>query len=255
MLFTAQVQLKDAANGPRIPVGLLHVHRVSHHRVGAVDNVSHSLEHYANFTEVDDSAPVERKSQPRERQSATTKVTKLPAQEEQMSGKQSRVVCLSDIPVRIITKILSHLIPIDIISLARSIKPLRKMLMRRSSVHIWRVAMDNISGLPECPPEMKCMSKRAWLDLVFPPESLTKPERATLKPVLVGLLKADRKRRLEVGCHARKQEWQARLSELFRDIKKQGTMTIQVSSPDSKLTGLNTVSYEPPFPDFAQYWS
>lgn len=55
------------------------------------------------------------------------------------------------VPMDIFAQITSHLHPIDIHSLARTSKKFRKLLMSRSSKHIWRAAERNVLGLPPCP--------------------------------------------------------------------------------------------------------
>lgn len=62
------------------------------------------------------------------------------------------------------TQILSHLLPGDLLHMARSTKIFRALLMQRSSATIWRAARGNVPGLPECPDEM---SEPAYANLVF----------------------------------------------------------------------------------------
>ncbi|KAH7338484.1 hypothetical protein B0J17DRAFT_662658 [Rhizoctonia solani] len=68
------------------------------------------------------------------------------------------------IPMEILFEIASYLFPIDLISLSRSSKLLRNLLMRRSSRHIWTGAMRNVPGLPLCPSNM---SEPHYLALLF----------------------------------------------------------------------------------------
>ncbi|CAE6362353.1 unnamed protein product [Rhizoctonia solani] len=63
--------------------------------------------------------------------------------------------------------IVSHLLPADLISLSRCNKSLRNLLMNRSSKHIWTSAMENVEGLPPCPPEM---SEPYYVRLLFLPD-------------------------------------------------------------------------------------
>ncbi|CAE6534638.1 unnamed protein product [Rhizoctonia solani] len=67
-------------------------------------------------------------------------------------------------PLDIFTEITSYLLPIDIISLSRSSKLFREVLMCRSSRHIWTNSMSNIEILPPCPSDM---SELAYLALLF----------------------------------------------------------------------------------------
>ena len=51
-------------------------------------------------------------------------------------------------------QIFSHLHPWDVLRLARTTKSLRDILMRRSSISIWKNALMNTPGMPECPNDM-----------------------------------------------------------------------------------------------------
>ncbi|CAE6447221.1 unnamed protein product [Rhizoctonia solani] len=68
------------------------------------------------------------------------------------------------IPIDIFTEITSLLYPKDIISLSRASRFLRNLLMSRSSRHIWIRVINNIEGLPPCPPDM---SEPSYLTLLF----------------------------------------------------------------------------------------
>ncbi|KAF8604801.1 hypothetical protein BDV93DRAFT_411893, partial [Ceratobasidium sp. AG-I] len=52
----------------------------------------------------------------------------------------------------------------DILALARTTKPIRKLLMRRPSAHIWRTAIANMEGLPCCP---TALSEPKYVALLF----------------------------------------------------------------------------------------
>ncbi|KAB5588619.1 DEAD/DEAH-box helicase [Ceratobasidium theobromae] len=96
----------------------------------------------------------------------TGKATKAKAQprKKQVRGVQGRLAGLVSMPIDIFTEIASHLLPGDIISLARSNKNFRGLLMNRSSSHIWHSAMKNAKGLPPCPPDL---SVPHYLALIF----------------------------------------------------------------------------------------
>jgi hypothetical protein len=49
-------------------------------------------------------------------------------------------------------QIFSHLLPLDILYLARTTKEFRDVLMHRSSISLWKAARANVPGFPECPP-------------------------------------------------------------------------------------------------------
>ena len=61
-------------------------------------------------------------------------------------------------------QIFSNLLPGDLVSLSRSTKSFRQLLMRRSSITIWQAARRNVPDLPDCPPEL---SEPAYANLLF----------------------------------------------------------------------------------------
>ncbi|KAF8602452.1 hypothetical protein BDV93DRAFT_193964 [Ceratobasidium sp. AG-I] len=71
---------------------------------------------------------------------------------------------LSELPVEIFTEITSFTYPGDLLSLARSCKRFREILMGRSAIKIWRFAEGNLKGLPPCP---KDMSEPQYAALLF----------------------------------------------------------------------------------------
>ncbi|EPQ54501.1 hypothetical protein GLOTRDRAFT_139079 [Gloeophyllum trabeum ATCC 11539] len=77
------------------------------------------------------------------------------------SGKLAR---LPSLPLDILFEIFGHLPPLDVLHLARTTKALRRILMHRSSVGIWRAALRTVEGLPDCPSDM---SEPAYVNLVF----------------------------------------------------------------------------------------
>ncbi|KAF8600703.1 hypothetical protein BDV93DRAFT_447065, partial [Ceratobasidium sp. AG-I] len=79
-------------------------------------------------------------------------------------GKQGRLEGLMNMPIDIFTEIARYLMPGDIITLARSNKFFRTLLMHRSAAHLWHGAMRNVPNLPPCPPGM---SEPGYLTLVF----------------------------------------------------------------------------------------
>ncbi|KAF8607777.1 hypothetical protein BDV93DRAFT_603554 [Ceratobasidium sp. AG-I] len=68
------------------------------------------------------------------------------------------------VPMDIFVEIMSHLEPIDLISIARTTRRFRTLLMQRSAKHIWHAAERNIPGLPHCPEHL---SEPAYAALVF----------------------------------------------------------------------------------------
>ncbi|KAG9121695.1 hypothetical protein FRC07_002252 [Ceratobasidium sp. 392] len=64
---------------------------------------------------------------------------------------QARLVGVLMVPAEIFAEITSYLNPLDVLNMSHSNKALRKLLMQRSAVQIWRRALENIPGLPPCP--------------------------------------------------------------------------------------------------------
>jgi hypothetical protein len=60
-------------------------------------------------------------------------------------------------------KLFQHLLPLDLLHLARTTKAFRSILMHRSSSFVWNAARMNVPGLPECPD----MSEPAFARLAF----------------------------------------------------------------------------------------
>ncbi|KAF9218732.1 hypothetical protein BS17DRAFT_761974 [Gyrodon lividus] len=60
--------------------------------------------------------------------------------------------------------IFSFLQPMDLLNLARTTKAFRQLLMRRSSVSVWKTARGGVEGLPDCPPDL---SEPQYANLAF----------------------------------------------------------------------------------------
>ncbi|KAG8790871.1 hypothetical protein FRC12_010795 [Ceratobasidium sp. 428] len=69
-------------------------------------------------------------------------------------GKQGGLQGLMKMPVEIFNEIARLLTPGDLLSLARSNKFFRSMLLQRSAVQMWHRAESSVPGLPPCPPDM-----------------------------------------------------------------------------------------------------
>jgi hypothetical protein len=64
----------------------------------------------------------------------------------------------------VVAQIFGHLQPWDILRLARTTKSFRDILMRCSSISIWKKALANTPGLPECPNEL---TEPQYVNLVY----------------------------------------------------------------------------------------
>jgi hypothetical protein len=54
----------------------------------------------------------------------------------------------------------------DLLNLARTTKAFRQLLMRKSSAFVWKAALGQVEGLPDCPPDL---SEPQYTNLVFYP--------------------------------------------------------------------------------------
>jgi hypothetical protein len=61
-------------------------------------------------------------------------------------------------------QIFGHLDPLDVLHLTRTTKALRDILMRRSALSVWKHALSNVEGLPDCPRDL---TEPQWVNLVF----------------------------------------------------------------------------------------
>ncbi|KAK1231017.1 hypothetical protein PQX77_005878 [Marasmius sp. AFHP31] len=71
---------------------------------------------------------------------------------------------LKEFPLDIIYIIFEHLTPQDLLSLARTSKDLRNLLLSRSTISVWKAARSNVEDLPEIPDDM---SEPAYAHLCF----------------------------------------------------------------------------------------
>ncbi|KAF8549176.1 hypothetical protein OG21DRAFT_1500574 [Imleria badia] len=60
--------------------------------------------------------------------------------------------------------IFAYIYPMDLLNLARTCKSLRGLLMHRSSAFLWKTALRQVEGLPECPTDL---SEPEYTNLVF----------------------------------------------------------------------------------------
>ncbi|QRW01069.1 hypothetical protein RhiLY_00066 [Ceratobasidium sp. AG-Ba] len=71
---------------------------------------------------------------------------------------------LLDLPPEVFNEVAIHLLPTDLLSLARSNKFFRRMFMSRASQSLWKSAIHNVPGLPQCPPQM---SEPQYISLIY----------------------------------------------------------------------------------------
>ncbi|KAG8714181.1 hypothetical protein FRC09_017901 [Ceratobasidium sp. 395] len=81
-------------------------------------------------------------------------------------GKKVPPKRLLDLPSAAFNEISKYLMPVDLLSLARTNKFFRKMFISRASQHLWKAAMVNISNMPPCPEEL---SEPQYISLLYSP--------------------------------------------------------------------------------------
>ncbi|KAJ6458962.1 hypothetical protein DFH09DRAFT_1500942 [Mycena vulgaris] len=79
---------------------------------------------------------------------------------------KAKLSLLPSLPLDVLFEIFGHLPPLDILNMARATKDLRRVLMHRSAISIWKASLRQIRGLPECPQDME---EPAWVNLAFSP--------------------------------------------------------------------------------------
>ncbi|KAJ3770337.1 hypothetical protein FB446DRAFT_790599 [Lentinula raphanica] len=98
---------------------------------------------------------------------SSTNKQRMPNQFRKVRGKLGLLQRLAkDVPLDVILEIFCYLEPRDLLRLARTTKDLRGMLMTKSSVNIWRSALENVEGLPPCPPDL---NEPQYANLLFEP--------------------------------------------------------------------------------------
>ncbi|KAG8765492.1 hypothetical protein FRC12_007470 [Ceratobasidium sp. 428] len=78
------------------------------------------------------------------------RTTKAAAAGPKKRGKLSLAQFL-DLPAEVIGEIVKHLMPADILSLARSNKFLREIFISRTSQTLWKATIRNVPNMPDCP--------------------------------------------------------------------------------------------------------
>ncbi|KAG8969351.1 hypothetical protein FRC05_001090 [Tulasnella sp. 425] len=69
-------------------------------------------------------------------------------------GKGGKLRDLMNMPVDIFTEVCSYLDPFDLRRLALTSKRLWDILMTKEARHIWKIALDSVPDLPECPTDL-----------------------------------------------------------------------------------------------------
>ncbi|KIL00812.1 hypothetical protein PAXRUDRAFT_821269 [Paxillus rubicundulus Ve08.2h10] len=91
-------------------------------------------------------------------------LTQAKSKRQRWSRVAGRLAGLMEMPMDILFEIFGHLMPLDVLRLARTTKQFRRVLMHRSSLSIWIAARKNVPDFPDCPPYM---SEPEFANLVF----------------------------------------------------------------------------------------
>ncbi|EMD33489.1 hypothetical protein CERSUDRAFT_126194 [Gelatoporia subvermispora B] len=94
---------------------------------------------------------------------ASASGSRPPGRIRYVRGKRGSLQEVNNMPLEIVFEIFSQLDPGDLVSLIRTNKDIRQLLLRRSSAFIWQAAHNN-SGLPDRPP---WMSEPALANLLY----------------------------------------------------------------------------------------
>ncbi|TEB34521.1 hypothetical protein FA13DRAFT_1486462 [Coprinellus micaceus] len=71
---------------------------------------------------------------------------------------------IKEMPLEIVFEIMSYLQPADLISLSRTSRRMREVLLSKSSRLVWRTSLSNVRGLPACPIDM---AEPQFVNLIF----------------------------------------------------------------------------------------
>ncbi|KAK7679941.1 hypothetical protein QCA50_016887 [Cerrena zonata] len=83
---------------------------------------------------------------------------------QSIRGRKGNLKDMPQMPFDILFEIFSHMKPRDLLSLSRTSKPFRQLLMSRTSVLLWKTSRKNVPGLPDCP---SFLSEPAYANLCF----------------------------------------------------------------------------------------
>ncbi|KAF9260775.1 hypothetical protein L218DRAFT_962097 [Marasmius fiardii PR-910] len=77
--------------------------------------------------------------------------------------RSSKLHMLPSLPLDLLFEIFGHLLPSDLLQLARTNKDLRNLLLRRSATTTWKTSFSNVTDIP-CPADM---AYPAWASLLY----------------------------------------------------------------------------------------
>ncbi|PPQ95754.1 hypothetical protein CVT26_015880 [Gymnopilus dilepis] len=69
-------------------------------------------------------------------------------------GVDGSLQMMTKLPVDVLYEVFSHLHPMDVLSLSRTTKSLRSILLARHARGVWRSSLATVRALPPCPPDL-----------------------------------------------------------------------------------------------------
>ncbi|KAJ1301884.1 hypothetical protein OPQ81_000724 [Rhizoctonia solani] len=110
--------------------------------------------HRAN-TEEDDTLNSTRDGAPRRKKRASGRASE-PRKNKATNRIKGRLSGVLSLPIEVFMEIMRYLALPDVLSLSRSNKFFRQMLLTRSAstLEVWRMAVENVPGLPPCPKDL-----------------------------------------------------------------------------------------------------
>ncbi|KAG8795623.1 hypothetical protein FRC12_011969 [Ceratobasidium sp. 428] len=123
--------------------------RIIRSNINMLDEQEHD-----QVTEVDNTSEEDNAPAPIQKRARLNSGAAKPTQKKHVRGKQGGLEGLMKMPIEIFTEIAYLLEPGDLIALIRSNKFFRELLLRPSSIKMWRQAENNVPGLPACPHDM-----------------------------------------------------------------------------------------------------
>ncbi|KAG8902558.1 hypothetical protein FRB99_004347 [Tulasnella sp. 403] len=86
---------------------------------------------------------------------------------QRRTARRGRLQNIMNMPIDIFATVCEHLSPRDLRTLSLTARRLRELLMSRDASHIWRGCRAQITGLPDCPPDL---SEPQYARLIFTTE-------------------------------------------------------------------------------------
>lgn len=102
---------------------------------------------------------------PKKRQKTAKKASKPKNPIPVRKTRGGKLRDLPEMPLDILLEIFGHLLPLDLLHLIRTTKALRSVLLRRSSISVWKDAFSNLHiPPPPCPADS---TEPKWASLLF----------------------------------------------------------------------------------------